>query len=88
MSTSGNKRQRIRSGVPGNLPAAGAAPRLCPHGKQEEDGKGEWRRKRGQGGRDGGREGGTHRVVGKGLLKNNTCLVQSYTMYLVNSRQN
>lgn len=81
MSTSGNKRQRMRSGVPGNLPAASAAPRLCPHGKQEEDGKGEWKRKRGQGGRD----GGTNRVVGKGLLKNNTCLVQSYTMDLVNS---
>lgn len=40
----------MRSSVPGNLPAAGAAPRLCPHGKQEEDGKGGQRREKGQGG--------------------------------------
>lgn len=30
----------MRSSVPGNLPAAGTAPRLCPRGKQEEDGEG------------------------------------------------
>lgn len=30
--------------MPGNLPAAGAAPHLCPCGKQEEDGKGGWRK--------------------------------------------
>lgn len=49
----------MRSGVPGNLPAAGPAPRLCPHGKQEEDGKGG--RRRGEdreGGMKGGREEG------------------------------
>lgn len=32
-----NKRQRMRSGVPGNLAAEGPAPRLCLNGKQEED---------------------------------------------------
>lgn len=44
-----NKRQRMRSGVPGNLSAEGPAPRLCSKGKQEEDA--------GDGGTEAGREG-------------------------------
>lgn len=47
----------MRSGVPGNLPAAGPAPRLCPHGKQEEDGKGGQRRGEA---REDGMKGGTN----------------------------
>lgn len=37
--TGENKRQRMRCSVPGNLLALGAAPHLCPHGKQEDYGK-------------------------------------------------
>ena len=55
----------MRSGVPGNLPAAGASPRLCPHwktrgrreGRTEERERGGERERR-QGGWDGGREEG------------------------------
>lgn len=50
--TSGNKRQRMRSCMPGNLLAAGVAPRLCPHGKQEKDRKTGRRREKGQEERD------------------------------------
>lgn len=62
----------MRSGVPGNLPAAGPAPRLCPLGKQEEDGKGGQRGEAREDGMKEGEKGGTNSDVVKGQFINNS----------------
>lgn len=75
----------MRSSVPGNLPAAGAAPRLCPHGKQEEDGKGGRRREKERGEWGGGREESRDEWgCGSGVFINNKPGVKKIAAHLKN----